>query len=64
MAHAYHSARTPAYLQTAVEYRDRLKAELAKVETFIRLAQQSTTPDVADFNPFPLDGLMELGTLR
>lgn len=44
------AAATPEFLRTAAEYRDRLKAELAKVDEFLRQADpRSGAGECPDF---------------
>lgn len=51
---------TPDFLRTAEEYRDRLKAELAKVDAFLRSADTRRGPGRAEYPEFLLTGNDEL----
>ena len=46
----------PDFLKTAVEYRDRLKAELAKVDEFLRTADKRPGSGRREFPEFLLTG--------
>lgn len=47
---------TPDFLRTAMEYRDRLKAELAKVDDFLRQADKRPEAGTSDYPDFLLIG--------
>lgn len=59
------SDATPDFLKTAVEYRDRLKAELAKVDEFLETAGRRPGAGHRDYPDFLLIGNDEvLDSLR
>lgn len=47
---------TPDFLRTAIEYRDRLKAELAKVDAFLSQADRRPQGGGAEYPEFLLMG--------
>lgn len=48
--------RTPDFLQAAVEYRERLRAELARVEAFLRADDERPEPGEGEYPDFLLLG--------
>ena len=54
MSGASQAAAKPEFLRTAAEYRDRLKAELAKVDEFLRRADPRSGP--GEYPDFLLTG--------
>jgi len=60
MSGASQSDTTPDFLRTAVEYRDRLKAELAKVDEFLRTADKRKGSGRPEYPEFLLTGNDEL----
>lgn len=60
MSRASHVDSTPDFLRTAVEYRDRLKAELARVDEFLSTAGKQAGSGRAEYPEFLLMGNDEL----
>ena len=56
MSGASQSDTMPAFLRTAVEYRDRLKAELARVDAFLSVAGKRPAAAGAEYPEFLLLG--------
>ena len=65
MSGAPQANQTPEYLQTATEYREHLKAELAKVNEFLRVAGRNSESSECESPDFLHVGSNEiLGVLR
>ena len=64
MTRRLHIGRVPDHLQTAVEYRDQLVAELAKVNEFLRVAGGDAALEQAEMPDFLLLGGTEIFEIR